>query len=504
MLTTHEMPLESKKVRKSVFQAARDLFTPRKSVASIPEPSAAKTFATNMHESSHWNDVDMQRLIIAAKQKSRNLRGEAFNCFVLPYSPYKTNSFEEFFTQLEKNIDSFTGENRFQLVIPIGDQRGGGFHWTTFDILIKDGALSVFSIDAANDGAERDALNYIINKFPGCTAYRVEADPLPGAKDRRRLIQSDNESCSRMALEHAFLLSKRNPFPQLAARELETEGERFKKTSGPDKAKLSFEEDLSESNIKLVRPTDLLAIAPACYRVTQSWKTLDSFKEDPVVSGKGLTLHEYADSHSTSVMAKGSKTKVNHSIAYKKERFIERTAQFYEQEGEAGVQASLEQAKAAPRAFATASAAERQKLQQEQLQRFPVKTQVDQIFHKFIKNNEANIENIEKRYRNFLKQTPQKELQQEARQQKKAEKRRLREENAELTAALKKIDKLLDKLAVEDRPRQLEALLALDMPARAKQALVKLQSQFQGVEDHPVKAREDKQQSSSSAAILGA
>lgn len=495
LLMTHTTAEKKQEIKKSsensLLQKMTSLFA-----RSKPQKSDAKDFTDKMQR-THWNDVDKVRLVIAAKQKARNQRGEAFNCFVLPYSPYnslsKPNPFEEFFTHLEKNIHTFTGETRFQLVVPMGVVGVAGYHWTTLDVLVKDGELSVFSLDAAGDSNSQDALDYIMEKFPRCNAYRVEHDLLPGSKEgRRKLIQTDNESCSRMALEHAFLLSKRNIFPDLAKGKLQTEAEHYKENEALHKDKFSFVADRSKSTIKLVRSTDLLSVAPACYRVTQSWKTLASFKDDPIVSGKGLTLHEYADRHSATMAVKGGTTKINGSIAYKKERFLQRASQFCEEAGEAGIKAALEQSKQAPLAFVKASAPERQQMLLAQAQNFSVKTQVSAIFNKIMKNNTATIEQLEKRYRDFCKKSPSKEQQQQARQQKKADKKLLREMNLELTDTLKKINTLLDKVPEQEQPQHLLTILALDMPSKAKEALSNLHARYQTTES-PRQVKEEKQ-----------
>lgn len=254
-------------------------------------------FVKNLTEQRRWQPKYV-KCAIAAKKASRNQRGEVFNCFVLSRPTVEKedprDEFIQFLKLLQENLKTFKEDTRFELAVYDESKT----HWTAFDFLIKkDGSVNVLCIDAANDSSADESFKKIVEYFPGCNAKLLEADPNPLNRKKLRLIQSDDETCALMTLEHIFRLSARDEF-------------------------LSFPNMPGNK----ISPADLVKQAPELYRVTQSLLTLSSFLQDDQlksamsqpVSKKGLNIFQYIEPHTDiGKNSLGENVKQNKTIEYK-------------------------------------------------------------------------------------------------------------------------------------------------------------------------------------------
>jgi hypothetical protein len=234
-----------------------------------------------------------------------------------------------------KNIDRFENESCMQMIVHDGKTPG---HWTNFSLMIKDSKIHVFACDAADDTPGEDSLIELQKLLEDkANIYKLHPDKLPdtngpGAKkDRRRLIQSGNFECSRMALYNAELLAKAGSgfFKKLI--EMEPPGKGYE-TLLDNNLQMKKEHAVgidtrpNLAKIKLVRPQVAVQILPALYGVTQSWKRLNDIVDTvphEAIGNSGRNLRGWAESHSKKVVVDGEKKKQNLAIMDKASKMVE-------------------------------------------------------------------------------------------------------------------------------------------------------------------------------------
>lgn len=343
-------------------------------VASQLAAIQSKVFAN--HPVSQWNRA-MVELALAAKQERRNLQGRPFNCFVLTRKePGKqlTDNLEEFLELLKKNISSFTGITRFQVLI---EHTG---HWVPMDFTINDQQVSVFCVSSAGDARDDDSLGVIKTALGDtCSAYLLTPDKNPSSQHATglRMIQMDSNSCSGISLEHSFILSKLDLPTQLKELKLEAIPLWFK----------NGEKALG----KAVMPPDVIKLAPQLYRVTQSFAILESFGDQVMqttVSKKNLTLKEYTDSHAKTAKHKEQVKKINRALIHKRDQTIAHIKEFCSRNPPDTVSAAMDHDNHCNqwKQFLTMSAEQRQAHMDHQITRFPLKVVLAQITSKAIKD----------------------------------------------------------------------------------------------------------------------
>lgn len=309
---------------------------------------------------------DLVSIAINAHQEEKNKLGKEFNCFVLvrPTTELekKGDEFVEFLDHLKNNFQSFENKTSFQLAVCDTSKK----HWTAFDLLIKDNQLHVLCFDAANDASADASLSTLMKRFPECNAVRLEPDKLIGAS-LPRLIQFDNESCSRMTIEHIFLLSQAHLLEKLKLDTLNTDS----------------------SGVKLVGPKEILPIAPSLYRTTQSLSVIASFGTQRLsVSDSGHTLQEFVSEHTAE--DKRTKKLQNKAIDKLKEDFINNIRVYCQTNGEEKIRKVLKSRKEEALQFADMEASARENYIRAKTANIPIKDRFT-ILINTMKNNNIQI-----------------------------------------------------------------------------------------------------------------
>lgn len=241
---------------------------------------------------------------VEAKQSQRQLKSRATNCFTVRYydtdaspaTPEKDKfELENFLLTLKESIEkgNFSGDeldaNRFQLLVQ------HGAHWTPLDFTIKDGKLTVISMDSAATPSEMDTIDAIKKHFPDTTFYSLG----PSA-----VTQMDNDSCSRFSLD--MLAKMQNVEDPVALLEAHTASSDARVLPNYDKAK-----GFTGKEIQLA-PKDIPNEMAFMLRNVQSGTSLNNFPArllDSPVNKTGTTLREYAESHSKMVDVDGTQKK---------------------------------------------------------------------------------------------------------------------------------------------------------------------------------------------------
>ncbi|KTD82600.1 hypothetical protein [Legionella waltersii] len=303
--------------------------------------TAADKTLQALNKELYWSLSQVRELLLA-KQIRRAESGRPFSAYVLQHDQNvqgghqnPNDSFHQFLNFVAKNIEQFENESCMQMIVHDGRAPG---HWTNFSLMIKDSKIHVFACDSADDTPGEDSL-IELQKILGDKAniYKLHPDKLPdikgpGArKDPRRLIQSGNFECSRMALYNAELLAKAGSGFFKKLMEMEPPGTGYE-TLLDNNLQMKKEHavgiDTSPelAKIKLVRPQVAVRILPALYGVTQSWKRLNGIVDaDPqeTIGNSGRNLRGWAEYHSKTVVVDGEKKKQNFAIMDKASKMVE-------------------------------------------------------------------------------------------------------------------------------------------------------------------------------------
>lgn len=326
--------------------------------------------------------VEPVTLAIAAHEEELNKQGKDFNCFVLSRPTIekiqKGDELIEFLDHLKKNLTSFINPTTFQVVICNLDKK----HWTPFEFSISNGKLTVLCFDAANDVSADSSLEIIMDQIPNCEAIRLEPDNISEQKKSiQRRIQFDNVSCSRMTIEHVFILSEANLIEKINKKNLPQD---------------------SQTKIKLIGPKDVISLAPALYRVAQDPDVIKSFGVQRLpASETGHTLEEYMLEHFD---AKETKLQ-NRAIKQRRTDFVESITSFCENDNEKA-KFVLDNRKNAWINFLNFDNSVRQHYILNKKTHLPLKQTLANHLGSLIKENKAIIDREEKRVERIKKEKP--------------------------------------------------------------------------------------------------
>lgn len=223
-------------------------------------------------------------------------------------------------------------------------------------------------------------------------------------KERLRIIQTDKFSCSRMTIDHVNHLSKVGLIPKLETRKLQTQDvEEIKEQVARSRAQkrtgvvqeIKVKNELpkkSHLEVKLVKPSDVLQLAPQLYRMTQSWTTLQSFGDSIMpVSGKGQTLLEYPMQYSQVVEGKDREKKLQNLTSHYKAGRIKDHIEKYSQShsGDAQLTEIIVNRKQDWHHFLSATSPERDALSKQQVTQYSLNDVIQTALKKLLKNTIA-------------------------------------------------------------------------------------------------------------------
>ncbi len=279
-------------------------------------------------------DVNAMAAVIAAKKESRNVKGQVMNCFVLKTDHAKNDDeLIKFLDNVKANIGNLEGQ-RFQLACQSGD------HWFPVDMQIKNGKVQAIIMEAGFSPCTGSTLNKIKARFDDAEVYTFLPDDVKIAgRNKTRMLQADNNSCSRFTLEHLFHMQTRDMFAIFEANK-----QAFAPPPRPapgvpfnqiprDQIRISDEHDYYQ-----VTPANMPKEAAFLFRDTQSLSIVGSLSDDiknHVVNKKGETLQESVSRHTEQVdMGEGKMLSLNKAVAHFREKKVEETVRFLEKKSE--------------------------------------------------------------------------------------------------------------------------------------------------------------------------
>ena len=263
-------------------------------------------------------DISAETFLLFAKAESRFNKGQEFNGYVLHQKSTEENEFIQFLGFIKENLSEFPKNTRIHLAvytsyvdkheqeilreqkIKMPSEIG---HWTAVDVLIDNGQIKTFVLDAANAIGYKGICAELKINFPAGRHYAFTADTIPHphnpSKEKLRAIQSDDENCGVFTVEHIRQLSQ-------------IDSERIY----GELAEIATEEGaIYPENMKYGYTLNRI------FRATQSWETLNSlpsvlstlFKGNKTVGESATENSEFNNHHK----------KINKTITNKRYKHFE-------------------------------------------------------------------------------------------------------------------------------------------------------------------------------------
>ena len=146
----------------------------------------------------------MMALALATKKQRRSLKGLKLNCIMVD----RTGKVDELIEVLkliqQAKSTRYPLNMRFQIIYASEGKEESTWHWSVMDVIMEDGQLHFFLLDAAN------SLTAIFSAMLAIYKHCPEAKMVYASGS----IQHDSTNCATFALDHVFRLAKIPNFNQ--------------------------------------------------------------------------------------------------------------------------------------------------------------------------------------------------------------------------------------------------------------------------------------------------
>jgi hypothetical protein len=135
-------------------------------------------------------------IAVADKKRRRARKGLEFNCIVLDRAATNGDELVNLLMLLEREKSRISNNTRFQIVCRT--KEGSRNHWTAMDVMVKDGELQFYLLDAANSlPSVLSAISVIHANCPNAVIRYSGGQ-----------MQADGHNCATFSLDHVFRMAK--------------------------------------------------------------------------------------------------------------------------------------------------------------------------------------------------------------------------------------------------------------------------------------------------------
>lgn len=176
---------------------------------SPPQVHSAKQVLAELENEKKDNTISEDRyeerftpgamlIAIADKKKRRAKKGLEFNCIMLNREDVNGDELVKCLRFLEKEKLNIPNNTRFQMICGSRAVRRDFHHWSAIDVLVKDGKLHFYVLDAANVSyAVVSIMREIYLNCPNSVMTYTSG-----------FMQRDQFNCATFSLDHVFRLAK--------------------------------------------------------------------------------------------------------------------------------------------------------------------------------------------------------------------------------------------------------------------------------------------------------
>ncbi len=305
-----------------------------------------------------WN-VETMTAVIEAKKQSRNEKGETMNCFVVKTDSDDGDELIKLLDKIKAHLPELEGQ-RFQIACQ------SSVHWWPIDMQVKNGKLQAIVMEAGFSPCTPSTINKIKSRFPDSDVYALIPDEVKiGDKMRTRMLQADNNSCSRFTLEHIFHMQRHDMFALF-------DQHKASFAAPPPLPANTDYKNISQSDIRAsdyeyyhVTLGNMPKEAAFLFRDTQSLSIIKSLSDElksMVINKKGETLLESVERHTE---ASNQNVRLNKSVVHFRDSKGQETVDFIAKKSNAELTKMMD--KRDGTAFVTGGKAYRNQETQQQL-----------------------------------------------------------------------------------------------------------------------------------------